>query len=86
MSSRAKALQRRTKPSFAVRVRTFWAVGMLACCALTVIAFAVVNAPQLRVRDIQNRVRGRYPEAAALPDRPGLDRAKRRRRRRPASG
>jgi len=35
---------------------------------------ALVGAPQLRVRDIQERVRGRYPEAATLPDRPELDR------------
>ena len=35
---------------------------------------ALVGAPQLRLRDIQDRVRGRYPEAAALPAAPELDR------------
>jgi hypothetical protein len=35
---------------------------------------ALVGAPQLRLREIQDRVRGRYPEAAALPGRPELDR------------
>ena len=35
---------------------------------------ALVGAPQLRLRDIQDRVRGRYPEASALPGRPELDR------------
>ena len=35
---------------------------------------ALVGAPQLSLREIQDRVRGRYPEAAALPGRPELDR------------
>lgn len=35
---------------------------------------ALIGAPELRFRDIQDRVRGRYPEAAALPGRPELDR------------
>jgi hypothetical protein len=35
---------------------------------------ALVGAPELRAKEIQDRVRGRYPEASPLPDRPGLDR------------
>jgi serine/threonine protein kinase len=48
--------------------------GMAPLQALRQSLGALVGAPQLRVRDIQDRVRGRYPDAAALPDRPGLDR------------
>lgn len=33
----------------------------------------VGGAPELRVKDIQDRVRGRYPDAAPLPERPFLD-------------
>lgn len=35
---------------------------------------AVIGAQQLKVVDIQARVRGRYPEATPLPNRPELDR------------
>jgi hypothetical protein len=52
VSARAKALRRRTKPSLAVRVRTFWVIAILALCALVALALAVINAPQLRVRSI----------------------------------
>jgi serine/threonine protein kinase len=48
--------------------------GMAALQALKQSLGALVGAPQLRVRDIQDRVRGRYPEAATLPERPALDR------------
>lgn len=48
--------------------------GMAPLQALRQSLGALVGAPQLRVRDIQDRVRGRYPEAAALPGRPELDR------------
>lgn len=48
--------------------------GMAPILALRQSLGALVGAPELRVKDIQDRVRGRYPEAAALPDRPGLDR------------
>lgn len=48
--------------------------GMTPLQALRQSLGALVGAPQLRVRDIQDRVRGRYPEAAALPGRPELDR------------
>jgi hypothetical protein len=51
-AARAKALQRRTKPSFAVRVRTFWVVAVLVLVACLAAAIAIVNAPQLRVRAI----------------------------------
>jgi serine/threonine protein kinase len=48
--------------------------GMSPLQALRQSLGALVGAPQLRLRDIQARVRGRYPEAAALPGRPELDR------------
>jgi len=35
---------------------------------------ALVNVPVLKVDKLRQRVRGRYPDAAALPDRPALDR------------
>jgi hypothetical protein len=53
----AKAVQRRrTKPSIAGRVRTFWVVAALVLCAGTVLAAAIANAPQLRVRAIDASV------------------------------
>ena len=48
--------------------------GMAPLQALRQSLGALVGAPQLRLRDIQDRVRGRYPEAAPLPGRPELDR------------
>jgi serine/threonine protein kinase len=48
--------------------------GMAPLQALRQSLGALVGAPQLHLRDIQDRVRGRYPEAAALPGRPELDR------------
>jgi hypothetical protein len=48
--------------------------GMAPLQALRQSLGALVGAPQLRLRDIQDRVRGRYPEASALPGRPELDR------------
>ncbi|PWK37655.1 BREX system serine/threonine kinase PglW [Cupriavidus plantarum] len=48
--------------------------GMAPIQALRQSLGALVGAPELRVKDIQDRVRGRYPEASALPDRPALDR------------
>jgi serine/threonine protein kinase len=48
--------------------------GMAPLHALRQSLGALVGAPQLGVRDIQDRVRGRYPEAAPLPGRPELDR------------
>lgn len=47
--------------------------GMAPLQALRQSLGALVGAPQLSVRDIQDRVRGRYPEAAPLPGRPELD-------------
>jgi hypothetical protein len=35
---------------------------------------ALVGAPVLRTRELQDRVRGRYPDATPLPGRPELDR------------
>jgi len=51
-----------------------YARGMAPIQALRQSLGALVGAPELRVKDIQDRVRGRYPEASALPGRPGLDR------------
>jgi serine/threonine protein kinase len=48
--------------------------GMAPLQALRQSLGALIGAPQLRPREIQDRVRGRYPEAAALPGRPELDR------------
>jgi serine/threonine protein kinase len=48
--------------------------GMAPIQALRQSLGALVGASELKVKDIQDRVRGRYPEASALPDRPGLDR------------
>jgi serine/threonine protein kinase len=48
--------------------------GMAPLQALRQSLGALVGAPQLGVRDIQDRVRGRYPEATPLAGRPELDR------------
>ena len=48
--------------------------GMAPLQALRQSLGALLGAAQLSVRNIQDRVRGRYPEAAALPGRPELDR------------
>ena len=48
--------------------------GMAPIQALRQSLGALVGASELRAKDIQDRVRGRYPEASALPGRPGLDR------------
>ena len=48
--------------------------GLPAVQALRQSLGALVGAPMLRVSALQDRVRGRYPEAAPLPGRPELDR------------
>jgi len=48
--------------------------GMPALQALRQSLGALVGAPTLRPRELQDRVRGRYPEATPLPGRPELDR------------
>lgn len=52
MSARARAVRRRSKPPLVIRLRPFWVLGALAACVLGVLAFAIVNAPQLRVRSV----------------------------------
>lgn len=47
--------------------------GMDAARAIKLSQGALYGVPFLTVQQIQERVRGRYPEAAALPDRPMLD-------------
>jgi serine/threonine protein kinase len=51
-----------------------YARGMAPLQALRQSLGALVGAPELAVKHIQDRVRGRYPEATALPGRPALDR------------
>ena len=51
-----------------------YARGMAPLQAMRQSLGALVGAPELRVKDLQDRVRGRYPEASPLPDRPSLDR------------
>lgn len=51
-----------------------YARGMPPIQALRQSLGALVGAPELRAKDLQDRVRGRYPEAKPLPDRPALDR------------
>ena len=52
MSTRARAVRRRSKPSIAGHVRTFWVLAALALCLAFGLAVAIANAPQLRVRSI----------------------------------
>lgn len=66
MSARAKALRRRTKPSLAVRMRTFWVIAALGLCALLAIVLAVINAPQLRVRTVDAIVPNGSPVTRAM--------------------
>ncbi len=47
--------------------------GMDALRALKLSQGALLGASQLSVDEVRGRVAGRYPEAAMLPDRPGLD-------------
>ncbi len=56
MSARARALRRRTQPSLAVRARAFWVIAVLAVALAVAAAAAFVNAPQLRVREIDASV------------------------------
>lgn len=51
-----------------------YARGMPAIQALRQSMNSLVGPSELRVKDLQDRVRGRYPQATPLPDRPGLDR------------
>lgn len=51
-----------------------YATGMPALQALRQSLGALVGAPTLRISELQDRVRGRYPEATPLPNRPALDR------------
>ncbi|HAL37814.1 MAG TPA: BREX system serine/threonine kinase PglW [Polaromonas sp.] len=51
-----------------------YANGMPALQALRQSLGALVGAPTLRISELQDRVRGRYPEATPLPNRPELDR------------
>lgn len=51
-----------------------YASGMPALQALRQSLGALVGAPTLRINELQDRVRGRYPKATPLPNRPELDR------------
>jgi hypothetical protein len=61
-------VNRRIRPSLAQRVRAFWFLGTLALCALVLLAVAVANAPQLRVRTVDADVPagGRVTSGAVL--------------------
>ena len=67
MSASAKP-RRRTKPSIAVRVRTFWVIAVLAACLAIALGVAFVNAPQLRVRSVDADVppNGPVTKSAAI--------------------
>lgn len=52
MTVRAKVLRRRTKPSLAARVKTFWVLAALGVVAALAVAYAIADAPQLRVRSV----------------------------------
>jgi hypothetical protein len=56
VSARARALRRRTKPSFGARLRALWVVAALAALVLLAAGIAIANAPQLRVRGIEASV------------------------------
>jgi len=60
--------RRRTKPSIAVRVRTFWVIAVLAACLAIALGVAFVNAPQLRVRSVDADVppNGPVTKSAAI--------------------
>lgn len=51
-----------------------YARGLAPIQALRQSLGALVGAHELQTKDIQDRVRGRYPEASPLPNRPVLDR------------
>ncbi len=51
----------------------FYPRGMDAARAIKLSQGALYGVPFLTVQQIRDRVSGRYPEAAALPDRPALD-------------
>ena len=55
-TARGRVLKRRTKPSLAGHVRTFWVLAMFGLAVLCMLGFAVANAPQLRVRTIDANV------------------------------
>jgi hypothetical protein len=55
-TARARALKRRTKPSLAGVVRTFWVLAVFALCIIAALGFAIAEAPQLRVRSIDANV------------------------------
>jgi hypothetical protein len=53
--------------------REFYPRGMSAERALQLAQSALLGVRELTVDELRNRVSGRYPEAAPLPDRPELD-------------
>ena len=63
MSTVSRA-RRRTKPSIAGRVRTFWVIALLSACIVSALAFAFANAPQLRIRSVTANVPADGPVTA----------------------
>ena len=59
--STVSRVRRRTKPSIAGRVRTFWVVALLSACVAAALGFAFANAPQLRIRSVTANVPANSP-------------------------
>ncbi len=54
----SRPLRRRSKRSFAARVRIVWVLVLMGLVALAALAYALLTAPQLRVRTIDVRIDG----------------------------
>lgn len=63
--STASRARRRTKPSIAGRVRTFWVIALLAACVVAALGVAFANAPQLRIRSVAANVPANSPVTKA---------------------
>ena len=63
--STAARTRRRTKPSIAGRVRTFWVIAVLAACVVAALGVAFANAPQLRIRSVAANVPANGPVTKA---------------------
>ena len=59
--STVSRVRRRTKPSIAGRVRTFWVVALLSACVVAALGVAFANAPQLRIRSVTANVPANSP-------------------------
>jgi hypothetical protein len=57
--------RRRSRTSFAVRVRTFWVVAILVALAFAGVAIAFAGAPQLRIKQVHATVPAGSPVSVA---------------------